>query len=157
MATQFSAGIDLRSREPITLRPGDTAIIPLGVKLDLTKFDTDFKLSHYVGLHIRSGLAAKGLIQSNGVGIIDLDYPKELGLIVHYPYTTPTFSSLVISLVNRAFRLLNVSPYPEPTTSDIFVIQPGERVAQAILTPHLNHLSGYSSTEVRDGGFGSTN
>ena len=46
----------------------------------------NFLKSHYLEIALRSSLGVKGLIIANGIGIIDLDYPDEIGLIVHNPY-----------------------------------------------------------------------
>ena len=75
-ATKNSACIDLRSSEHTEVLPGTTAIIDLGVKLDqdyLASTKDHFWLqSHYLSLHPRSSLRAKGII--SGEGIIDMDY-----------------------------------------------------------------------------------
>jgi len=91
-ATKYSAMIDLYAKEDVVIGAGETKIVNLGVTIDkgnlksyLEDYDDvqDFMLSHFLALHPRSSLRAKGLIV--GVGIVDLDYPDELGLIVHNP------------------------------------------------------------------------
>lgn len=85
-----------------------------------------------VGLvYARSGLAVKhGLALSNGVGVIDSDYTGEIRV-----------------------GLVNLSDVP-------YTIQPGERIAQLVITPVLlpelvetDHLD---ETARGSGGFGST-
>lgn len=137
IATEFSAGIDLKASGLTTLRAKDVTIIKLGVKINLD-YLRELKLTRkqvkslYISLHIRSSLSVKyGLIQANGVGIIDIDYPDELGLIVYNP------------------------------TNNNINIEKGERVAQAIVTSTkhnqllLNKI--YGTTTKRVGGYGSTN
>ena len=95
-ATKYSAMVDLYAREDVVIGAGETKIIPLGVKIDadfftyeIGKIDVsaggivtspdnesevinNFLKSHYLELHPRSSLRAKGLII--GVGVIDLDF-----------------------------------------------------------------------------------
>lgn len=170
--TEFSSSADLCSRGDITIGAGETKIIPLGVKIDLeqiknicfeeykefmkiqdpkngfttTQFQeayTKFLGSHFFELKLRSSLAVKkGLIIANGVGEIDIDYPDEIGLIVHNPV-----------------RVFNILSGEECFDSGKFVtIKAGERVAQIKLMPHKNYLmpNEYRSTDKRVGGFGST-
>lgn len=81
-------------------------------------------------LHARSGLGSKGISLANGVGVIDSDYRGEVS----------------ISLINQS---------KEP-----FVIEPGMRLAQAILKPvyqaEFVEVEELSETERGTGGHGST-
>lgn len=70
-ATEGSAGIDMRAMidAPITLAPGDTALVPSGLAIHLD----DPSLAAV--LLPRSGLGYKqGLVLGNLVGLIDSDY-----------------------------------------------------------------------------------
>ncbi|HEY1773297.1 MAG TPA: dUTP diphosphatase [Gammaproteobacteria bacterium] len=74
-ATAGSAGMDIRAclKEPLTLKPGDTTLIPSGLAI-------------YIGdpgyaavLLPRSGLGHKhGIVLGNLVGLIDSDYQGEV-------------------------------------------------------------------------------
>lgn len=87
-ATEGSAGMDLHALvdAPVTLRPGERAMIPTGLAIAPPSPD-------YVALvFARSGLAVKkGVTLSNCVGVVDSDYRGELkvGLInqSQEPYT----------------------------------------------------------------------
>ncbi len=74
-ATEGSAGLDLYAciTEPITLKKGDTAVIPTGIAIGLDD-------PHYAAfIHSRSGLAIKhGIGLLNSVGVIDSDYRGEV-------------------------------------------------------------------------------
>jgi len=108
--TKYSAYVDLFSGEDVVISAGETKVFKLGVKLDLEKLKENwikksglifepieakksliefgfnhFLKSHYLEVAIRSSLSVKGLIIANGIGIIDLDYPDEIGLIVYNP------------------------------------------------------------------------
>lgn len=157
-ATKYSACIDLFAREDVIIGAGETKIVPLGVKIDITdtwyRNNLDFgfynpKLesrinwflrSHYLALFIRSSLAVKGLIIPNGQGVIDLDYPNEIGLILHNP---------VQRLQNFQGGYCEIYP-------DTFYIDKGDKIAQAMLMEHKSYLMGYESDVVRNSGFGST-
>ena len=74
-ATVGSAGMDLYAciDEPITLKKGDTAVIPTGIAIGLDD-------PHYAAfIYSRSGLAIKhGIGLLNSVGVIDSDYRGEI-------------------------------------------------------------------------------
>ena len=87
-ATQGSAGMDLCAciDAPLTLRGGETAVIPTGIAIALP--------SNEAGAFVfaRSGLAIKhGIGLLNSVGVIDSDYRGEIkvGVInqINDPYT----------------------------------------------------------------------
>ena len=86
----------------------------------------------YAGLiYARSGLATKrGLAPANKVGVIDSDYRGEI----------------MVSIYNQS---------SEPQK-----IEPGERIAQLVITPYItgifNEVSDLSDTTRGEGGFGST-
>lgn len=86
----------------------------------------------FVGLvYARSGIACKrGLAPSNKVGVIDADYRGEIMVSLHNHGTT------------------------EQT------IEPGERIAQMVITPFLRceyeEVSDLDNTDRGEGGFGST-
>lgn len=163
--TKYSAYVDLFAREDVIIGAGGTKIVKLGVKLDLDKlaktlYDVsysyiikahnkllqedfhNFLQKHYLEVALRSSLGVKGLIIANGIGIIDLDYPYEIELIVHNP-TKIAYE-----------RAEDTSGYVE--CDDNFIINKGDKVAQCTLKEHKGYLMGYDSDAVRNGGFGST-
>ncbi|PSF05200.1 dUTP diphosphatase [Marinobacter fuscus] len=74
-ATEGSAGLDLRAalKEPLTLKPGETFLIPTGLSVHLA----DSNLAAMI--LPRSGLGHKhGIVLGNLVGLIDSDYQGEL-------------------------------------------------------------------------------
>lgn len=76
--TAGSAGMDLRAAvsEPVTLAPGDRALIPTGLAIGLPEgFEAQVRP--------RSGLAAKhGVTVLNSPGTIDADYRGEVKVIL---------------------------------------------------------------------------
>lgn len=157
-STKYSAYVDLFAREDVTIGAGETKIIKLGVKLDLDKlykswyFYTEqnnisgswemYLKSHYLEVALRSSLGVKGLIIANGIGIIDLDYPDEIGLIVHNPQNLNYYRDDL-----GEYEIKENSPY---------FINKGDKVAQCTIKEHKGYLMGYESDVIRTSGFGST-
>ena len=147
-ATKYSAMVDLYARENVVIGAGETKIVPLGVKIDEDAIRNTcledwehfgcFMSSHYLELHPRSSLRAKGLII--GVGVIDLDYPDEIGLIVHNPI-------MEIWTVGIGDKCLLRGKY---------TINKGDKIAQCTLKEHKGYLLGIESDTERTGGFGSS-
>ncbi|NIJ94473.1 dUTP pyrophosphatase [Xanthomonas campestris] len=74
-ATDASAGMDLRAalEAPMTLEPGDAALIPSGIAIHLA----DPQLGAVI--LPRSGLGHRhGIVLGNGTGLIDADYQGPL-------------------------------------------------------------------------------
>ena len=152
-ATKYSAMVDLYANADVVIGAGETTIVPLGVKIDKGVIKDKcledwehfggFMESHFLALHPRSSLRAKGLIV--GVGVIDLDYPDEIGLIVHNP------------------QLIILEQTEDETESwikngrETYTIKKGDKVAQCTLMEHKGYLMGIESDVERTGGFGSTN
>ena len=77
--SECAAGADLYAcvEADITIVPGDTALIPTGIAVEIPV--------GYVGLvYARSGLACKiGLAPANKVGVIDCDYRGQILVALH--------------------------------------------------------------------------
>jgi dUTPase len=153
---------------------GETKVVKLGVKLDLEMLETiamkeanyfynysdgeikamthDFLKSHYLEVALRSSLGVKGLIIANGTGKVDLDYPDEIGLIVHNPVTEHT----ITWWIDRIAKMCGLNTNFNKNNNANFLIKKGSKVAQCTLIHHKCYLMGYESDVVRDGGFGST-
>lgn len=74
-ATPASAGLDLRAalEEPLTLQPGDAALVPSGLAIHLGD------RTMCAVILPRSGLGHKhGIVLGNGTGLIDADYQGPL-------------------------------------------------------------------------------
>lgn len=123
-STAQSACFDLSAAKAVTIEPGTTALVSTGLYFKPGALHAN----EFLAVMSRSGLALKSSVAVlNAPGIVDADYPGEIGVILH------NFGS-------------------EP-----FVVKPGDRVAQATIMKHrLNRLSDYKSRETRTGGFGST-
>ena len=162
--TKYSAYVDLFAREEVTIEAGETKIVKLGVKLDMDYLRQnfanpisgtimpfrglreddfiDFLKSHFLEIALRSSLGVKGLIIANGSGKVDLDYPDEIGLIVHNPIN---LNFICDYLANNDYRKYSN-----------FKIKKGDKVAQCTIVPHKGYIMGYETETLRTGGFGST-
>ena len=123
-ATPASSGVDLRAVEKRVLQPGETALVPTGIRIALP-------VGYEAQVRPRSGLALKhGVTLPNSPGTIDADYRGEVQVIM---------------------RNLGNAP---------FVIEPGDRIAQMVVTPvsRVNWIEAdaLEETERGSGGFGST-
>jgi dUTP pyrophosphatase len=77
-ATESAAGADVRAylKEPIVILPGESALIPTGIRLEIPH-------GFEIQVRPRSGLALKNQITVlNTPGTIDADYRGELGVIL---------------------------------------------------------------------------
>jgi dUTP pyrophosphatase len=97
-STPFSSGADLTAdiESPLTLRPGERAIIPTGIRLAIPA-------GYEAQVRPRSGLALKhGVTVLNSPGTIDSDYRGEVKIILinlgSGPYTI-TQGSRIAQLV----------------------------------------------------------
>lgn len=127
-ATPFSAGMDLRAfmdSEEIVLEPGTRYPFPSGMCMEIeTPGIAGFVFS-------RSGLGTKkGLVVSQGVGVIDPDYRGEI----------------IVSLLNNSMETR--------------VVSRTERIAQLVFMPFfqadISIVDVLSSTQRGSGGFGHT-
>ena len=78
--TAQSAGADLFAclDEPIMIYPGETAMVPIGVKCQPTRPDVALLI------YPRSGLASKhGITLANAIGVVDSDYRGEWFVPLH--------------------------------------------------------------------------
>lgn len=125
-ATSLSAGYDLASSEDVVIKPKEIVLIPTGLKVSIPNDEV-------LLVFPRSSLAIKkGLMMSNGVGVVDADYYNNNDNEGH----------LMIPLINF-------------TDHDVLV-QRGERVAQGIFVKYGTTADDVSSDELRKGGFGSS-
>ena len=152
--TKYSACVDLYASEDVVIGAGETAIVGLGVCIDSNQlFDNTifkhgvytrdaFLSRHYLALHPRSSLRAKGLIANTG--IIDLDYQDEIKIIIHNP-------------LHYIYEENSNGTWSRSTISESsFIIKKGDRIAQIMLCEHKSYMFGIESEDERNGGFGSS-
>ena len=125
-ATAGSAGYDFRSTVSVSLAPGETVMIPTGIRV---KIDEGWALL----LFPRSGLGFRYRLQlNNTVGVIDSDY-----------YDSDNEGHIFIKMTN------------DSNEGKTCVIERGAAFAQGIFMP-FGITADDDASEIRNGGFGST-
>ena len=125
-ATKHSAGYDFASIEDIEIKPGEIKMIPTGLKALIPDNEALF-------IFPRSSLGIKkGLMMSNGVGVVDADYYNNENNEGH----------IMIPLYNFSIKTVKV--------------EKGERVAQGIFMNYQKTINDDPDHSARLGGFGSS-
>jgi dUTP pyrophosphatase len=66
--TAGAAGFDLAASEAVTIEPGQIALVPTGLVIEVPD-------GHFLGIFARSSTPLRrGLMVANGVGVVDSDY-----------------------------------------------------------------------------------
>ena len=129
-ATAASAGLDLRAAldQPLTLQPGETALVPSGLAIHLGDPGLCAMLLP------RSGLGHKhGIVLGNGTGLIDADYQ----------------GPLMISLWNRGQEAFTMHPGDRVAQLVVLpIVRATLRVVQAFETSERG-AGGFGHTGVR--------
>lgn len=138
------AGMDVYLTEDITIHPGETKLIPLGIKCAVP-------LGYELQVRPKSGRSLKSKLRiANTPGTIDSGYRDEIGVIVDN--IDPVIRSAEIDENGRLYNIL--------WGSDI-TLEKGEKIAQLVLS-EVPKAVFYEVEKVSDigenrgGGFGST-
>ena len=131
-ATDGSAAVDLRAAldegAPVTIQPGERAMIPTGISIALESANVVAILA------ARSGLAVKsGINLANGIGVIDSDYRGEICVGLYN-------SSNVPFTVNRGDRIAQLMFMPVYTA---------KLIEAATLDETARGAGGFGSTGVK--------
>jgi dUTP pyrophosphatase len=146
-ATDGSGAMDIYSPEEYVIGPGESVMIPIGIKVDIP-------IGYGLLIQPRSGLSRKSKIRiPNTPGLIDSDYHEEIGVIIEN--IDPPVKDVQLELGDNG-EIIDGTLY-----GSSFTIGKGERFAQMRLVeiPLVNWLpvSSLGSFENDHGkGFGST-
>lgn len=143
-ANPWDAGMDVCAACDTLIRPGETVIVPTGLKLAIPE-------GYEIQVRPRSGISLNTPLRlSNSPGTIDAGYRDELGII----------------MTNTSAPNLPDDGEPLPLSSKgnrqgTYLIKKGDRVAQLVLAavPRMRIRTVDSVKEIgrdRGGGFGST-
>ena len=144
-ANEGDAGMDVYAAEEVTIQPGETVVIPTGLKLAIP-------VGYEIQVRPRSGLSLKTPIRiPNSPGTIDSGYRDELGIIVN--------NSSIVSQnqdIKEKFTLDE-----KENKNGTYIIRKGDRIAQIVLqeVPKMMLTKVDSVKNIgtdRGGGFGST-
>ncbi len=134
------AGMDVRAAEEVIILPGETKIIPTGLKMAIPE-------GYEIEVRPRSGLSLKTPLRvANSPGTIDSGYRDEIGIIM----------ANTSSPSNNEYYIDEKGNKP-----GIYKIQAGDRIAQFVLNKveqiEFNQVDDVKSLGInRNGGFGST-
>lgn len=144
-ANPGDAGMDVYACEDIIIKPGETVIVPTGIKLAIPE-------GYEIQVRPRSGLSFKTPLRiPNSPGTIDSGYRDELGIIVNNSSDVDSHQN-----INSQFTLDE-----KGNRKGTYFIRKGDRIAQIVLqvVPKmiLTRVASVKSIGVdRGGGFGST-
>lgn len=136
------AGMDVCAAEDVEVKPGETVIIPTGLKLAIP-------MGYEVQVRPRSGLSLNTPLRiSNSPGTVDSGYRDELGIILTN-MSEPGSGARVYTLDQKG------------NSNGTYMIRKGDRVAQLVLqaVPRMKFTVVESVSGIgqdRGGGFGST-
>ena len=142
------AGMDIYSPDEYTIAPGETIIIPTGIKVAIPE-------GYAILIQPRSGQSAKTKLRiANTPGLIDAGYRDEIGVIVEN--IEPPFKDIDYEFDDKGEIHIKSILHGEAYT-----IAPGQRFAQMRLVqvPKAEFVQVESVGEIgedRGGGFGST-
>lgn len=137
------AGMDICAAEETVIRPGETVIIPTGLKLAIPE-------GYEIQVRPRSGISYKTPLRlSNSPGTIDSGYRDELGVIMTNTSEKNSSGEKLLGLDSKGNCMGN------------YIIRKGERIAQIVLqeVPRIKLVEVSSVKDIgsdRGGGFGST-
>lgn len=137
------AGMDVYAAEEVIVKPGETVIVPTGLKLAIPE---DYEIQ----VRPRSGISLKTPLRlANSPGTIDSGYRDELGIII-------TNSSIAQDGQENTYYIDE-----KGNKKGIYIIRKGDRVAQIVLAhvPKMHFTRVDSVAEIgtnRGGGFGSS-
>ncbi len=116
--TRGSAGFDLASSADLTVAPGEVALVPTGLVIQVPA-------GHFLGVFARSSTPLKrGLMVANGVGVVNPDYcgPNDEIKIEVFNFTSAPVSvrrgdrlaqGVIVPFVQAAWRDLDAAPSSE--------------------------------------------
>jgi dUTP pyrophosphatase len=143
-ARKGDAGMDVCAAEDVLLKPGQTSIVPTGLKLAVPE-------GYEIQIRPRSGISLKTPLRlSNSPGTIDSGYRGELGIIITNQSTADSKAVLSID-----------GPFDSGDSNGTYLIRKGDRIAQMVLqrVPRIKLMPVQSVDAIgtdRGGGFGST-
>ena len=147
-AHETDAGLDIYAREEITIAPGETRIIPTGIRMAIPE-------GYAILIQPRSGQSAKTKLRiANTPGLIDSGYRDEIGVIIEN--IEPPFKDIEYEFDDKGEIHIKSILHGQAYT-----IVEGQRFAQMRLVqvPQAEFIQVESVGEIgedRGGGFGSS-
>lgn len=140
-ANAGDAGMDIRANEDVILLPGETKVIPTGLKFHIPD-------GYEVQIRPRSGLSLKTPLRiANTPGTIDSGYKDEIGIILNNASPVIVLNAKQDPLTKEITYDMPEYPLEMCHTIDeknnafgAYIIRKGDRIAQAVLCKytHMN-------------------
>lgn len=137
------AGMDVCAAEDVIINPGETIIVPTGLKVAIP-------LGYEIQVRPRSGISFKNPLRiPNSPGTIDAGYRDEIGVIMTNTSETEYMNAGMFRIGDKG------------NNKGIYEIKKGDKIAQLVLqrVPVIKFTEVKSVKEIgtdRQGGFGST-
>ncbi len=144
-ANPGDAGMDVYAAESIIIAPGETVVVPTGLKLAMPE-------GYEIQVRPRSGISFKTPLRvPNSPGTIDSGYRDELGIIIS--------NSSDMDVPDNTMSPFTLDE--KENRKGTYIIRKGDRIAQIVLqvVPKMEFTVVNSVGEIgsnRGGGFGST-
>src|SRR5690625_1911577 len=145
------SGFDLVASEDVIIEPGETAVIPTGIAVDLPA-------GYEAQVRPRSGVTAKTKLRVQ-LGTIDNGYAGEIGVIVDNT-NEPQMAIKRIWTIGHNYEDDGACNIETLKGGTFVLIRTGDRIAQLVVQPIPNveaiEVFEVAETERGEGGFGST-
>src|SRR5690625_2025447 len=142
------SGFDLVASEDVIIEPGETAVVPTGIAVQLPD-------GYEAQVRPRSGVTSKTKLRVQ-LGTIDNDYTGEIGVIVDNMLTISEYERPGYLRLDNSMYLNHRVLYAEGT----YKVREGDRIAQLVVQPlpevEAIEVFDVEETERGEGGFGST-
>jgi dUTP pyrophosphatase len=147
-AKLYDVGMDVRSTTDITIRLGETLIVPTGIKVAIP-------CGYEIQVRPRSGTSLKTPLRiANSPGTIDPGYRDEVGVIITNSWWN--IFGWIRSIISKLIKDGNMHDH-----QGFYHIKKGDRIAQIVLAP-VEQIEWEEVDDIttikgnRGGGFGST-
>src|SRR5690606_40517013 len=148
---QTDSGFDLYASEDVIIKPGETAVVPTGIAVQLPA-------GYEAQVRPRSGITAKTKLRVQ-LGTIDNGYAGEIGVIVDNMSGDYLAKQSGYMSIEGEYKFIeNGKTFPKAFT---YKIRKGDRIAQLVIQP-MPAVEAYevegelAETERGEGGFGSS-
>lgn len=148
-ANKGDAGMDLYSCIDIDVNPGQTVLVPVGLKMAIPE-------GYEVQIRPRSGISLKTMLRiPNSPGTIDCGYRDEINVIIH------NASQVLLCEKDSTDNFLRYDLSTKGAPHGIYSIKKGDRIAQMVFarveTTNIVEVSTVDDIGTsRGGGFGSS-
>jgi len=183
--SKYSACVDVYANEDCVIGAGETAVIGLGIAIDLRKLfylmpeyikiAKDIEKDLVNGVDVRNRLFEEtgeftdNFMKSHYISLKPRSSLRAKGLISHSGVVdldykdeikiiihNPMKLGFISNFINSALSMCGLQKLYKPQDNGRYDIKKGKRIGQLLLLEHKSYLFGIESEEKRTGGFGST-